>query len=361
MEYSNREKTDMHYCYGMAEGNSEEASRLYERIHPNARQPHPQIFARIHRQLSESGQFGSIRMGVVGRVVGPGYDEVADEVLRRVEADPSISTRRLAAEFNVSHVTIWQIIHSAGLYPYHLQRVQALYPGDHARRLAFCQWLIAQNDNHYPNFAWKILFTDEAQFTRDGINNFHNKHLWDFVNPHGIVEGRNQRQFSCNVWAGILGNNLFGPVFLPPRLNGQNYHNFLVNTLRTLFGDVSLDLRQNMWFMHDGAPAHFAIIVRNLLDRPNYFHNRWIGRGGPIEWPPRSPDMNPLDFFFWGYCKSLVYARPVDTVEELRERIEAAFETIANADRMLDRVNESIYRRANACIFANGGHFEQFL
>ena len=33
----------------------------------------------------------------------------------------------------------------------------------------------------------------------------------------------------------------------------------------------------------------------------------WIGRGGPIPWPPKSPDLNPLDFCVWGYAKGLVY------------------------------------------------------
>jgi hypothetical protein len=27
------------------------------------------------------------------------------------------------------------------------------------------------------------------------------------------------------------------------------------------------------------------------------FPNVWIGRGGPIHWPPRSPDLTPMDFF----------------------------------------------------------------
>jgi hypothetical protein len=34
---------------------------------------------------------------------------------------------------------------------------------------------------------------------------------------------------------------------------------------------------------------------------------RWIGRGGPIAWLPRSPDLNPLDFFFVGYVKNIFY------------------------------------------------------
>ena len=48
--------------------------------------------------------------------------------------------------------------------------------------------------------------------------------------------------------------------------------------------------------MHDRAPVHFALTVRNWLNQ--HFPNRWIGRGGPILWPVRSPDLNPLDFLF---------------------------------------------------------------
>ena len=37
----------------------------------------------------------------------------------------------------------------------------------------------------------------------------------------------------------------------------------------------------------------------------------WIGKGGPVAWPPRSPDLTLLDFFLWGHIKSLVYKTPV--------------------------------------------------
>ena len=53
-----------------------------------------------------------------------------------------------------------------------------------------------------------------------------------------------------------------------------------------------------MWFMHDGAPAHITVDVRHFLDAT--YPQRWIGRGGPVIWPARSPDLNPLDFFFGG-------------------------------------------------------------
>ena len=47
--------------------------------------------------------------------------------------------------------------------------------------------------------------------------------------------------------------------------------------------------------MQDGAPAHFARAPREVLDR--WFPGRWIGRGGAVRWPARSPDLTPLDFY----------------------------------------------------------------
>lgn len=51
----------------------------------------------------------------------------------------------------------------------------------------------------------------------------------------------------------------------------------------------------NIWFQQDGAPPHYGVEVRHYLDE--IFPNKWIGRRGAIEWPPRSPDLTPLDFF----------------------------------------------------------------
>ena len=80
--------------------------------------------------------------------------------------------------------------------------------------------------------------------------------------------------------------------------------------------------------MHDGAPAHFSVVLRNYLQ--TVYPNRWIGRGGPQEWPPRSPDLNSLDFILWGHLKTLVYTSPINTVEQLREIIVAACDRIKN-------------------------------
>jgi hypothetical protein len=45
--------------------------------------------------------------------------------------------------------------------------------------------------------------------------------LWSDENPHAIHSARHQQQFSVNVWASIVGDNLIGPHILPNRLNGE--------------------------------------------------------------------------------------------------------------------------------------------
>jgi hypothetical protein len=53
-------------------------------------------------------------------------------------------------------------------------------------------------------------------------------------------------------------------------------------------------------------------IAREFLN--NNYTNRWIGRRGPIAWPARSPDLNPLDFYLWGHLKTIVYLAAVEVL-----------------------------------------------
>jgi hypothetical protein len=54
----------------------------------------------------------------------------------------------------------------------------------------------------------------------------------------------------------------------------------------------------DMLFQQDGAPPHFHKEVTDFLNRQ--LPDKWFGKGGPVTWPPRSPDLAPLNLFFWG-------------------------------------------------------------
>ena len=53
-----------------------------------------------------------------------------------------------------------------------------------------------------------------------------------------------------------------------------------------------------------------------------------IGRGGPIGWPSRSPDVTPLDFFLWGYVKDQVFKTQVNELDGLKPRMRDAVKKV---------------------------------
>ena len=84
-----------------------------------------------------------------------------------------------------------------------------------------------------------------------------------------------------------------------------------------------------MYFQHNGAPPHYTRHVSEYLNES--FPKRWLGRGGRVAWPPRSPDLTPLDYYLWGHMNTLVYETKVETRAALRDRIFAAAEQIPYA------------------------------
>ncbi|EZA49331.1 hypothetical protein X777_12361 [Ooceraea biroi] len=182
-----------------------------------------------------NGSF-SVSKHDAGRPRSVSTPEAELEVLRRVEENPNISTRIIATELNMNASLVWRILREQQLYPFHIQRVQALIAPGYDSRLAFCRFVLRKVEEN-PDFAANILFTDEAIFTNNGIIHFHNKHVWADENPHAVVESKHQHRFSLNVWVGILRDRLIGPVFFPNRLTGAVYLDFLNNTLPPLLED----------------------------------------------------------------------------------------------------------------------------
>jgi hypothetical protein len=150
-------------------------------------------------------------------------------------------------------------------------------------------------------------------------------------------------------------NQLSGPYIFPQHLTGGIYANVLQDELPALLENVPLQTRRQKYYQHDGAPPHFSQVVRQYLNHK--FRNRWIGRGGAQNWPPRSPDLNQLYYQVWGYMKAIVYAHKVNTRQELLQRIISAARSINNA-AALCKVTSCLVARVRKCIQADGGHFE---
>ncbi|GFX08413.1 transposable element Tc3 transposase [Trichonephila clavipes] len=94
---------------------------------------------------------------------------------------------------------------------------------------------------------------------------------------------------------------------------------------------------QELWFQQDGAICHTARATIDLLK--DTFADRLISRFGPVNWPPRSCDLTPLDYFLWGYVKSLVYANKPQTLDHLQDHIRRVIADIR--PQMLEKVFEN--------------------
>ncbi|GFV43017.1 putative transposable element [Trichonephila clavipes] len=140
----------------------------------------------------------------------------------------------------------------------------------------------------------------------------------------------------CALWAG----GIIGPYFFKNdeghniTVNGDRYRAMITNFFIPELNNHDV---QELWFQQDGATCHTARATIDLLK--DTFGDRLISRFGPVNWPPRSCDLTPLDYFLWGYVKSLVYADKPQTLDHLEDNIRRVIADIR--PQMMEKVIEN--------------------
>lgn len=294
----------------------------------------------VNNDTSKSGRPRSVR-----------DDNSIAEVKNAIFEEPTSSIRRLSADNDLSKSTVHRILKKdLKLKPFHPRLVHLLMEDDFDRRLQFCEIFPALNDEN-PEFIDQIWWSDEACFKLSGIVNRHNSIYWAETNPNLTYE-KAMKAPGLTVWAAISSRGLIGPFFFNETVNGNNYLQMLQESfLPALQG---FEAHEDMFFMQDGAPPHYATVVRDWLDLN--FAGKWIGRRGSVEWPARSPDLTPPDFFLWGYVKNFVYGLKPQTLVELEQIIRQCCTEIPV--EMLTRACRSVLNRCQLCIDNQGGQFE---
>ena len=321
--YTLEHRCEMVVMYGACQRNARAAARMF-----NARFPHHacshNVILRTVERLRRTGQ---VQVEPHTARVRVATNELhSTVVLAHIAINPHTSTRATARVIGISQASVVRILQRYHYHAYHVHLHQGLCPADYQRRFDYCNWMLNQIAQT-PAFLQNILFTDEAKFTRDGNVNTHNAHYWSPVNPYWMRETRHQVQWSINVWCGIHGDRLVGPVFYDGILNGQRYLDMILRAVVEEHADnLPLRAAHVLWLQQDGAPPHYARLVWEWLDR--HFPGQWIGRAGPVDWPPRSPDITPIDFFLWGYIKTLVYETAPPDLNDLQQCIRDACGTV---------------------------------
>ncbi|GFT67967.1 DUF4817 domain-containing protein [Trichonephila clavipes] len=162
------------------------------------------------------------------------------------------------------------------------------------------------------------------------------------------------------VWCALWAGGIIYPYFFKNdeghniTVNGDRYTAMITNFFIPELNNH--DVRE-LWFQQDGATCHTARATIDLLK--DMFGDHLISHFGPVNWPPRSCDLTPLDYFLWGYVKSLVYADKSQTLDLLEDNIRRVIADIR--PQMLEKVIENWTSRLDYIRASRGSHMPEII
>lgn len=267
----------------------------------------------------------------------------------KIEADPTISIRRHANHLSVSDYTIRKAIkEDLGLKSFARVPRHLLTASLKEKRLARCKSII-----HFLKSkpATVKIFSDKKIFTVDQVYNRRNDRF--IASSTADVKGVFRTKHPAQVMVlGVLGSDgkKMPPYFFKPneKVNTEVYYKVLrYHVLPWLKANYP---KGNYVWTQDGAPAHKSAKVQKFCKR--HMADFWEA----TDWPPGSPDLNPLDFFWWGAIEKKTNATPHRNVSDLKAAIIKEWSTYPAA--AIQKACSSFRRRVELVIAAGGGHIE---
>jgi hypothetical protein len=216
----------------------------------------------------------------VGRHITPKLRKVTfhDQVMKTY---PSVSAlvRTLGVDHNiiVSKATVLRDLALVGLTA-KVRRVQPYLTETHKKnRLAFCNSFLPPNmaAAEFTKYVERMLFSDEKWARR---NKGQSKFQWCEPDEVPLPRYKDQDDSFIRVW-GIIGVGFSKLIILPAGKIDKNF--YIHHMLTAVLGKLQ---KQGAVFMQDGASVHTAAIP-------------WLRQHGviPINWPSKSPDLNPIE------------------------------------------------------------------
>lgn len=308
---------------------------------PGVSIPNKSSIYRLIKKFKETGSVGNKKHNRRRTVLN---EEMLVDIRVTFENSPKKSLRMLHQQKQISLFSAYKAAKLLGLTPYKIKESQKIGPNDPAARLRYCQWLkwftrntVCALDN--------LFFSDEAWFHLSGYVNSQNSRYWSARNPHQVFQQPLHSE-KIGVWCAVSRKRIVGPVFFDSTLNSERYQNIIYEFVASLE-----DSERYCWFQQDGATCHSSKTTTVLLQ--DFFGDRLIGKG---KYPPRSPDLTPLDYFLWGYLKSKAFRNNPNNIDQLKTNIRDLINEISR--NTLKKVSRNLLKRADLCINVNGGLFE---
>jgi len=267
------------------------------------------------------------------------------------------STREIAQEVGISQTSVRTIAKKdLGLRCFKRTPAQVLTAATKQKRLERSKALLTRLSVARSK---KVFFTDEKAFYIQHPVNTQNNRVWGAGRKTDVSTERllvQRAKFSQHVMvsAGVCWGGKGRLHFVPDKtkINAGYYKQDL---LPLLLEDSQHLLQQDFVFQQDGAPAHTAKQTQEWLAANTA---DFISKD---EWPPNSPDLNPLDYCVWGMMLS-AYQKHLpkpSNKAELKVVLQAIWDSLSQES--IDKAVLGFRKRLQACVKADGGHFEHVL
>ena len=142
------------------------------------------------------------------------------------------------------------------------------------------------------------------------------------------------------VWGCMAAKGVGQLSFIDGIMNAELYEEILSHKM---LPSATQLLGRRFIFQHDNDPKHTAKRIQAFLDRK---------RIDVLEWPPQSPDLNPIEHL-WDEIEQHRPSEPPKNKDELKAQLQHTWDN--TAPEICANLVESMQRRLHAVIKAKGG------
>ena len=169
---------------------SRAAQRLYRQRFPGRPHFSRQVIEKTMKRYRETGSV--THKSRISRPRKVRQRVQTEDVLAYTLAHSQSSTREISEHCGLTKRRIWTILNEVGAHP-----VQPLMPEDAQKCYDSCNFIMNRL-RIQPTFHADIIWTDEASFSRNTMQNKQNIHSWALENLRCVVEVQQQVRWSIS-------------------------------------------------------------------------------------------------------------------------------------------------------------------